>query len=122
MSPTSAFRMQHSFLSWATTTFLKILVEVVTSGLPQVCKPWIEVRKGMLLVKHLAPKIIVCQLARRLGWAAPAYQKKEGATPHPGMCKLSLQHDRWSDERLWVRVRMWKLGSLRGKREKFVKN
>ena len=50
-------------------------------------------------VKYLAPKILMavdycgCQLAGRLGWAAPAYHKKEGATPHSGACKLSLQHD-----------------------------
>ena len=57
------------------------------------------VRKGMLPVKHLAPKILkimavnYCgrQQAKRLGWAAPAYSKKEGATPHHGACKFSLQ-------------------------------
>ena len=51
---------------------------------------WFEASKGMLHVKHLAPKILMAvnycvrQLARRLGWAAPAYHRKEGATPHPG--------------------------------------
>ena len=53
----------------------------------------------MLPVRHPAPKIMavnycLLQLARRLGWAAPAYHKKEGATPHPGACKLSLRYDR----------------------------
>ena len=41
------------------------------------------VEKGMLLVKHLAPKILMAvnycgrQLARTLGWAAPAYHDKQ---------------------------------------------
>ena len=56
------------------------------------------------------------QLARRLGWAAPAYHKKEGATPHPGACKFSMQYDGRPDGRLGVRDGMWNLGSLSGKR------
>ena len=55
------------------------------------------------------------QLARSLGWTAPAYHKKEGATPHPGACKHSLQYDGRSDERFGVRVGTWSLGSLCGK-------
>ena len=59
----------------------------------------VGVSKRILSVKHLAPKIMAVnycgrQLARRLAWAAPAYHKKEGATPRPGACKLSLQYDR----------------------------
>ena len=34
-----------------------------------------------------------------LVWAAPAYLKKEGATPHPGACKHRLQYDGRSDLR-----------------------
>ena len=30
---------------------------------------------------------------QRVGWVAPAYHEKEGATPHPGMHKHSLQYD-----------------------------
>ena len=90
-----------SFLSWSTTAFLKIVVEVMTSGLPLVSKLPLGVSKGMLPVKHLVPKILkimavnYCgrQLARRLGWAAPAYHKKEGVTLNPGACKFSLQYD-----------------------------
>ena len=62
------------------------------------------------------------QLARRFGWAAPAYHENDGATPHPGACKFSLQYDRRHDERFGVRVGMWYLGNLRGKGEKFLKN
>ena len=46
------------------------------------------------------------QLARRLGWAAPAYHKEEGAFPHSGVCKFSLQYDRRPGERFG----MWKWG------------
>ena len=59
------------------------MVKVLTSGLPKVCKLWLGVNKGMLPVKHLAPKILMImeinycgrQLAQRLGWAASAYHK-----------------------------------------------
>ena len=39
------------------TTFLEIIVEVMTSGVPQVYKLWLWISKGMLPVKHPAPKI-----------------------------------------------------------------
>ena len=54
----------------------------------------------MLPVEHLAPRIIIAvdhcwrQIAQRLLWTAPAYHKKEGATPHLGAQKQSLQYDR----------------------------
>ena len=54
-------------------------------------------------------------LARMLGWSAPAYHKKDGATPHPGACKFSLQYDWRSDECFGVRFWVWNLGSLSGK-------
>ena len=74
-------------------------------------------------VRHLAPNILkimavnYCwrQLARKLGWAAPAYHKKEGATPHPGACKFNLQYDGRPDECFWVRVGTWNLVSQGGK-------
>ena len=47
--------------------------------------------------------------------AAPAYQKKEGAAPHPVGCKLSLQYDGRPEERFGVCVGTWNLGSVRGK-------
>ena len=83
----------------------------------------------MLPVKHPVKKILkimavnYCgrQLARRFRLAAPAYHKKEGATPHPGACKLSLQYDGRPDECFGVRVGMWNLGSLSGNGDKFVK-
>ena len=92
------------------------------SGLPQVCIQWLGVIKGILSLKHLPPKIIKvmafnycgCQLARSLGWVAPAYNKKEGATPHPGVGKFSLQYDCRPDVRFGVRVGAWNLGSLSG--------
>ena len=52
----------------------------------------------MLRVEHLAPKILMAvgycgrQLARWLGWVAPVYHKEEGASPHPGAHKQSLQY------------------------------
>ena len=33
------------------------------------------------------------EIAQRFGWTAPAYRKKEGATPHSGARKHSLQYD-----------------------------
>ena len=45
------------------------------------------------------------QLARRLGRVAPANHKMEGATPHPGAYKYSLQYDRRLDECIGVQVR-----------------
>ena len=67
------------------------------SELPQVYELWLGVSKGMLLFIHLAPKIhkIMAvnhcehQLDRRLGWVAPAYRRKGGATPHPGACSMT---------------------------------
>ena len=53
--------------------------------LPQVCKLWLGLNKGMLPVGHLTSNILTAvnccgrQLARRLGWVAPAYHKKEDA-------------------------------------------
>ena len=81
------------------TTFYKIELENSTSGMPQVCKLSLGVIKDMLPIKHIASKILTVvnycgrQLARRLGWAAPAYHKKECATPHPGAWNNSLQYD-----------------------------
>ena len=56
------------------------------------------------------------QLARRLGWATPAYHKNEGETPHTVyiLCKFRLQYDERPDWRFWVQVGTWNLGSLRG--------
>ena len=104
------------------------MVEVITSGLPQVYKLWLGVSKGMLPVRHLAQKILLAvnycgrQLARRLWWAAPAYHEKEGATPHPVVRKHGLRYDGRPGERVGVWVGMCNLDSLSGKGEKFVKN
>ena len=63
----------------------------------------------MLPVKQLSPKSLMevnycgSQLAQRLG-AAPAYHKKEGATPNPDACKYSLQCDGRPDGRIGVQV------------------
>ena len=111
----------HAFKSWFSTTFLKIAVEVMASGLPQVSKMWLGISKGVLPVKHLAPKILMTvnycgrQLAQWLGLAAPAYHTKEGATPHPGVCKHSLQYDGRPDGLIGVWVGTWNLGSLSAK-------
>ena len=70
-------------------------------------------------MKYLAPKILIAvdycgrQIAGILGWVAPAYLRKEGATPHPGVCKHSLQYDVMCDYHCSVRVGMWNIGSLR---------
>ena len=50
-----------------------------------------------------------------LGWAAPAYLKKEGATPHPGGHRHGLQYDERPDWLFWVQFSMWNIGSLSGK-------
>ena len=73
--------------------------------------------------KHQTPTIHIAvddcgrQLARRLGWAAPAYHKKEDATPHPGAHKHGLQYDGRPDWHILVRVGTWNIGSLSGKGE-----
>ena len=95
--------------SWFSTTFHKIVVMVMTSGLPQVCKLWLGVSKGMLPVKHVARKILMAvnycgrQLAQRLGWVSPAHNQKVGATQHPGACKNSMRYDGRSDRCIRVR-------------------
>nr|XP_006813171.1 PREDICTED: uncharacterized protein LOC102806937 [Saccoglossus kowalevskii] len=56
------------------------------------------------------------QPAQRLGWAAPAYQKKDGANNHPGPRRRRLHHDGVKpDRRFRVRVGSWNVGSMRGK-------
>ena len=62
-----------------------------------MCILWVGVSKGMYLyVKHQPIKILMainycgCQLPQKLGWAALAYNKKEGATPHPEAHKHSF--------------------------------
>ena len=90
----------------------------MTSGLPQICKLWLEVIKRMLPVKHLASEILKIMAVNYCGRHLPTIKKKV----HPGACKFSLQYDRWPDERFGVWVGMWNLGSLSGKGEKFVKN
>ena len=44
------------------------------------------------------------RLARRFGWAAPAYHKKEDANPYPRACRFSLHCDLRPDERLMAQV------------------
>ena len=98
------------------------MVEVITSGLPQVCNLWLGVNKGMLPVKHLAQKILkimavnYCgrQLARRLGLALFAFHEKEGATPHPGVCMFGLQYVRRPDDNFGEQVGMCNFDSLSG--------
>ena len=108
------------FLRWLSTIFLKIVVEAMTSGQPQLRHLWFGVSKCMLPVRHPAPKIIMVvndclhQLARMF-WVAPAYHEKEGATPHPGACWHSLQYDKRTDGCFRVRVGMLNLCSLSGK-------
>ena len=62
------------------------------------------VGNGMLPVKYLAPNILmpvnywVYQIAQGLGWTAPEYLKKEGATFHPGKrmhCLLDEGRPAW---------------------------
>ena len=55
------------------------------------------------------------QQTRWLGWAAPAYHKKERETLHPGARKHSLQCDRRLNEGIGVRVGTWNVGGLGGK-------
>ena len=84
------------------------------SGLSHVCELWLGVSKGMLPVKHLSQRIVkimavnYCgrQVGRMLGRAASAYHKKDGATPHHGVCKFSLQYDGRPDERfgMWNQI------------------
>ena len=52
----------------------------------------------------------------QLLWATPVYHKNEGATPHPGPCKHSLQYYERPDGSLGVRAGTWNLGCLSGKR------
>ena len=43
----------------STVDFPENAIEAMTSGLPQVSTQWFRVNNGMLLVKHLAPKILM---------------------------------------------------------------
>ena len=88
-----------ALLSWYSTTFHKIVIDVMTSGLPQVNRLWLGVSNGVLPIKYLTQKIMAfnyCgrQVARMLFWVAPAYHKKEGAAPLPGASKFNFQYDR----------------------------
>ena len=65
----------------------------------------------------MAVKYCGRQLAQRLGWAAPANHKMEGATEHPGVYKHTLQYDGSDVWRLGVWVGTWNLGNLSGKGE-----
>ena len=67
------------------------------------------------ILKIMAVNYCGHQINRRLGLAAPAYHKKEGATQHPLACKFSLQYDGRPDEHFAVRIGMWNLGKLSGK-------
>ena len=49
------------------TTFLKIVVEVMTSGLPQVCGLCVGVSMGMIPVKDLVPKILKIMAVNHCG-------------------------------------------------------
>ena len=70
----------------------------MTSEILQVCKPWFGVDKGMLPVRHPAPKILMTvnycgrQPARLFVWAAPACHKKEVSAPYPDAHKHNLQY------------------------------
>ena len=72
----------------------------------------------MLQVKHLILQIIMAvdycgrHPARRLRSAARAYLKKQGATPHPGAHKHTLQYDWKPDQCFLVLFGTWSIGSL----------
>ena len=55
------------------------------------------------------------QPAQRLGWAAPAYLKKESANPHSGSCMSNTQNDGKPDRWLGVRLGSWNVGSICGR-------
>ena len=52
-----------------------------------------------------------------MGWAAPDYHNKVGATLNPGKCKHSLHFGGRPDGCFGMRVRTWKIGSMSGKGE-----
>ena len=94
------------------------MMDIMSLGLPQVCKLYFWASRDIPPVRHLALKILMAvsdcarQLACRLVWAVPAYHKEEGATPHPGACKHSSQYDGRPDGRVGVCVGTWNLGSM----------
>ena len=55
------------------------------------------------------------QPAQRLGRAALAYPRQEGATPDPGPRKHCLQNDWKPDEQFGVRMGTWNIGSKSGR-------
>ena len=75
----------------------------------------------MLPVKYRALKNLVVvhccgrQLARWLGLAALVYLTMEGATPHCGACRHSLQCHRKPNWCFGVLVWMWNVVSVSGK-------
>ena len=101
--------------------FLIVVVEVdvfTTSGLSQVCNPWLAVSKGMFPIRRVSPQILMaldycgCQLALNLGSVAPAYHDEDGAIPTPEACKYILKYDWRPDWRFVVWGGTWILGSL----------
>ena len=63
-------------MSWFSTTLLNNVVEVMTSGLPQDCKLWLGISKGMLPVEHLAPKILKIMDVNDCGRHLPTIERK----------------------------------------------
>ena len=52
-----------------------------------------------------------------MGWATPAYHKKDGSIQHPGACRHSLQYDGRPNGRFGVQFGTWNIDSLSGKGE-----
>lgn len=102
---------------------LPCVMGVFAQRLGPLPKQWIGVRKGIrpIISRSTKPSMDRTnkhghQPARRLGWAAPAYQKKDGANNHPGPRRRRLLYDgEKPDKRFGVRVGSWNVGSLRGK-------
>ena len=92
----------------------------MASRLPQDCRLWLGVEKGMLLVSHLAQQILMavhycgCQVSQKLEWVAPAHIKNEGVTPHPGVCRYSMQYERRPDWCIGWMVDICNMVSLSG--------
>ena len=84
---------------------------------------WIGARKGIRPIISCSKKPSMMattkyghQPAQRLGWAAPAYHKKDGANNHSGPRRHYLHYDGLKpDTRFGVRVGSLNVGSMRGK-------
>ena len=59
-------------------------------------------------------QLLCVSTSPKVGWAASAYRKMEGAAPHPGVHKHRFQYDGRPDGHFLEQVVAWNTGSMSG--------